>query len=55
MLYDLCSSELKGTQFILIDKELCSPPEGFEPTFKSRHMMPDDTTYSPLISYYRGK
>lgn len=55
MLYDLCSSELKGTQFILIDKELCSPPEGFEPTFKSRHMMPDDATHSPLISYYRGK
>lgn len=55
MLYDLCSSELKGTQFILIDKELCSPPEGFEPTYKSRHMKPDDETYPPLISYYRGK
>lgn len=55
MLYDLCSSELKGTQFILIDKELCSPQEGFEPTFKSRHMKPDDATSPPLISYYRGK
>jgi hypothetical protein len=55
MLYDLCNSELKGTQFILIDKELCPPPEGFLPSFKARHMTPDDDKNPPLIRYYRGK
>lgn len=55
MLYDLCNSELKGTQFILIDKELCPPPEGFQPSFNERHMTPDDDKYPPLIRYYRGK
>jgi len=55
MLYELCNSELKGTQFILIDKELCPPPEGFQPSFKARHMTPDDENYPPLIRYYRGK
>jgi len=55
MLYDLCNSELKGTQFILIDKELCPPPEGFQPSFNERHMTPDDEKHPPLIRYYRGK
>jgi len=55
MLYDLCNSELKGTQFILIDKELCSPPEDFQPTFSNRHMTPENDEYPPLIRYYRGK
>ncbi len=55
MLYDLCNSELKGTQFILIDKELCAPPKGFQPSFKARHMTPDDEKHPPLIRYYRGK
>ncbi len=55
MLYDLCNSELKGTQFILIDKELCPPPDGFLPSFKARHMTPDDDKNPPLIRYYRGK
>lgn len=55
MLYDLCDSELKGTQFILIDKELCAPPEGFQPSFQERHMKPDDDEHPPLIRYYRGK
>ena len=55
MLYDLCNSELKGTQFILIDKELCSPPEDFKPTFTNRHMTPENNEYPPLIRYYRGK
>jgi len=55
MLYDLCNSELKGTQFILIDKELCPSPEGFQPSFKARHMTPDDEKHPPLIRYYRGK
>lgn len=55
MLYDLCNSELNGTQFILIDKELCPPPEGFQPSFNERHMAPYDEMYPPLIRYYRGK
>jgi rubrerythrin len=55
MLYDLCESELSGTQFILIDKELCPPPEGFRPSFKARHMKPDDNNDPPLIRYHRGK
>jgi rRNA maturation endonuclease Nob1 len=55
MLYHLCESELNGTQFILIDKELCPPPEGFRPSFKARHMKPDDNNDPPLIRYYRGK
>jgi len=55
MLYDLCGSELKGTQFILIDKEVCMPPADFQPSFQERHMKPDDDEYPPLIRYYRGK
>ena len=55
MLYDLSQSELKGTQFILIDKELSPPPKKFEVSFSARHMKPDDKDYPPLIRYYRGK
>jgi hypothetical protein len=55
MLYDLSQTELKGTQFILIDKELCEPPSGYAPSFASRHMKPDDSGDPPLIRYYRGK
>jgi hypothetical protein len=55
MLYDLCNSELNGTQFIIIDKELCPPAEDFQPGFSARHMTPDDDNYPPLIRYYRGK
>lgn len=55
MLYDLSESELKGTQIVLIDKELCSPGVDYQPSFTSRHMKPDDDQYPPLIRYYRGK
>ena len=55
MLYDLCNTELRGTQFILIDKEICFPPKDFEPRFQERHMKPADDQYPPLIRYYRGK
>jgi hypothetical protein len=55
MLYELSQSELKGTQFILIDKELSPPPAEFEVGFSARHMKPDDKDYPPLIRYYRGK
>ncbi|NMC31534.1 MAG: hypothetical protein GYA36_03605 [Veillonellaceae bacterium] len=55
MLYQLCENELKGTQFILIDKEYCKPPEDFQPSFSARYMTPDDDHNPPLIRYYRGK
>jgi hypothetical protein len=55
MLYDLSQTELEGTQFVLIDKELCPPPNGYAPAFHSRHMKPDDEKDPPLIRYYRGK
>ena len=54
MLHDLAQGELKGTQVILIDKELHTPAEGFTPSFNSRHMTPDDAANPPLIRYYRG-
>ncbi|MBN2527605.1 MAG: hypothetical protein JXR76_14525 [Deltaproteobacteria bacterium] len=62
MLYDLSVSELKGTQFIIIDKEICPPPENYKNTFFDRHMTPNDRNidlkdnpFPPLIRYYRGK
>ncbi|RYZ77638.1 MAG: hypothetical protein EOP06_30240 [Proteobacteria bacterium] len=55
MLYELSESELKNTQFILIDKELSAPPQNFVPSFNVRHMTPDDPQHPPLIRYYRGK
>jgi|GEM_PF-27755 len=54
MLYDLCDSELKGTQFILIDKEYCPPPDAFQSNIYERYMTLDDPNYPPLIRYYRG-
>ena len=62
MLYSLSSTELNGTQFIVIDKEVCHPPDGYTLSFFERHMRPnqkgtDPSTnpLSPLIRYYIGK
>lgn len=62
MLYELSTTELEGTQFIVIDKELCGPPQGYSRVFKSRHMKPNeegvdpkDNPDPPLIRYYTGK
>jgi len=55
MLHELVQTELKGTQVILIDKELHVPAQGFSLKFDARHMTPDDAANPPLISYYRGK
>lgn len=52
MLYRLAGSELQGTQFIVIDKELFAPASTDTFTFAERHMRPDD---GPLIPYYRGQ
>lgn len=55
LLYELATSELDGTQIILIDKEFCPPKEDVELAIFSRHMMVDSEDDPPLISYYRGK
>lgn len=62
LLYQLSSDELRGTQFILIDKKLCPPPKNFEPTFLEKHMRPNavgidpsQNPFPPLIRYYIGK
>jgi hypothetical protein len=55
LLYDLCSSELDGTQVILIDKEYCPPTEESEISIVARHMRVDSESEPPLIPYYRGK
>ena len=62
MLYSLSSTELSGTQFIVIDKEICPPPDRYALSFSERHMRPnqkgtDPSTnpLPPLIRYYIGK
>ena len=62
MLYDLSSTELNGTQFIVIDKEVCPPPAGYDLSFYKRHMQPNQkgtdpsaNHFPPLIRYYTGK
>ena len=63
MLYSLSSSELKRTQFVVIDKEFCPPPDSYDLSFFERYMQPNqqDTPcpsknpFPPLIPYYTGK
>jgi hypothetical protein len=55
MLHDLAETELKGTEFIVIDKEIFRPKEGTQLKFQERHMKPDDAKNPPLIRNYRGK
>jgi AAA domain len=55
LLYDLAAGDLKGTQFILIDKEMLSPPPGFGVPFTARHMTPSNPDLPPLIKYYTGQ
>lgn len=62
MLYSLSSDELNETQFIVIDKEICSPPSGYKRSFSERHMHPNQrgsdpnvNPFPPLIRYYQGK
>jgi hypothetical protein len=60
MIYQLKADELQTTQFILIDKEYTSPPDGLNLIVDSRHMKPNDPTkpndreHPPLIPYYLG-
>lgn len=55
MLHELAETELKGTEFIVIDKEIFRPKEGHLLKFQERHMKPDDAENPPLIKNYRGK
>ncbi|CAN1562955.1 Rad50/SbcC-type AAA domain containing protein [Fimbriimonadaceae bacterium] len=53
LLYELAEGELAATQFILIDKEFCPPPEHSSVQVRSRHMRVDSENEPPLIPYYR--
>jgi hypothetical protein len=55
MLHELAGTELKDTEFIVIDKEIFRPKIGQLLTFQERHMKPDDPENPPLIRNYRGK
>ena len=55
MLHELAETELKSTQFILIDKEIFRPKSSDTLNFQERHMKPDDKDNPPLIRSYRGK
>ncbi len=55
MLHKLAETELKGTQFIVIDKEIFRPEDPKKLDFQERHMKPDDVENPPLIKKYRGK
>lgn len=55
MLHELAETELKDTEFIVIDKEIFRPKEGHSLNFQERHMKPDDVENPPLIRKYRGK
>lgn len=50
--FKLATSELKGRQIIIIDKEYYEG-EGTQKVIK-RHMTPDEDDNPPLIEYYRG-
>ncbi len=55
MLHELAETELKDTEFIVIDKEIFRPRQGSTLSFQERHMKPDDVENPPLIRNYRGK
>ncbi len=60
MLYELKTSELSATQFVLIDKEYSAPPADIAVSVSSRQMRPNDRpppgpVRAPLIPYYEGK
>jgi hypothetical protein len=54
MVYTLAATKMKGTQFIIIDKELFPPQSNAELDIAIRHMTPDEEENPPLIRGYRG-
>lgn len=55
LLYELADSELKSTQFILLDKEYSEPSDNYQLNVLARYMTPNSNEHPPLIPYYRGK
>jgi hypothetical protein len=55
MIYELASSELTGTQFVVIDNELTRPPEGLDIQVNDRHMVRGDSNNPPLVPYLSGE
>jgi energy-coupling factor transporter ATP-binding protein EcfA2 len=62
MLYELSCTELKDTQFVLLDKEFFAPPSEYARSFSSRKMQPNErgmnpngNPYPPLIPYHQDK
>lgn len=53
LIYELMSSELSGTQVILIDKEHFDPNENLFLNMSVRHMKLDAVQFPPLVPYYR--
>ena len=54
MLYELSQTELKDTQFLIVDKERQTPGENYQRTFSERYRAPNDPKHPGLISYYAG-
>ena len=52
LVYELADSELVGTQFVLIDKEMFAVPENINVRVTSRHMQPGSREHPPLVPYY---
>jgi len=53
MVYELASTELRETQFVLIDKEFFPAPPALKLDVRSRHMAPGSPVDLPLIPYYK--
>lgn len=51
---ELKADELRGTQYILIDKEYTAPTRESGVRARQRHMKPGDPKNPPLIPYYNG-
>ena len=54
LVYELATSELSETQFVIIDNEFSPVPEGISLDVASRHMVNGDPENPPLIPYLSG-
>lgn len=53
-LYDLASSVLNSTQFLIIDNNYIPPPLDIKLKFYDRYMTNDDPNFPPLFKHYTG-
>ena len=51
LVYELTATELKNTQFVILDNEYTEPPLALELEIKIRHMINGSQEYPPLIPY----